>query len=70
MTDEITDALLDSMAIRPKFPDGDFDNFTCSECGQVIEGASYDHDPECSRFPVRRPEPIPDYRFAPRPWRP
>ena len=26
---------------------------TCYECGANLEGASYDHDPTCSQFPVR-----------------
>jgi hypothetical protein len=25
----------------------------CYECGAFLEGASYDHDPTCSKFPVR-----------------
>jgi hypothetical protein len=26
----------------------------CGECGAALEGASYDHDPTCSQFPVDR----------------
>lgn len=24
----------------------------CAECGAILNGASYDHDPSCSEFPV------------------
>ena len=27
------------------------DNYHCDECGQLIEGACYDHAPSCSAFP-------------------